>query len=517
MAKRVSWGRIAPVAVAVAGVCAALAAPPSARADAVVSGSSGVSVSVLPRSDAPDGQHGIVVEPFKDGPRVGLRVKQDGLGRPPFTTFDSQNCVANPVFNDVVCTVGSLQSVLGGDENDVVIADERVNGQNPPVDVNPFDPLVPTGGSCVELGFTADGTPAGAPVETFSADLGAGDDVARLVDSDPCPAGLVPEAGHNGRLAIKGAAGGDSMEGSPLNDLLEGENGNDRLFGFAGDDDSRGGGADDLVIDGAGNDRLTGGPGNDRVAGGEGGDFLDGGPGADRLEGGEGFDTVSYQTSSVGVVVRLDGVANDGGSEDGTGPAPTTAPRDDVDFSVERIVGTSFDDVLVGSPTDNTLVGDNGQDEFDGSFGRDTIEARDGIRDRAIRCGPGDDFARLDTQDVLDARSACERVDQSPLDDGPPGHALGSRLRRGRDGRVAVRVACPRKARTACRGVLTLRHPRSGRALARGRYRVALGRTRTMRLRTRGRLAGRVAVEMREQGVSKRGPRFSRRTLRVAR
>jgi hypothetical protein len=63
--------------------------------------------------------------------------------------------------------------------------------------------------------------------------------------------------------------------------------------------------------------------------------------------------------------------------------------------------------------------------------------------------------------------------------------------------------------------VLTLRDPRSNRVLARGRYRVRLGKKARISLRARRRLPRRVAAEMSEQGVSERGPRFSTRLLRV--
>jgi hypothetical protein len=194
---------------------------------------------------------------------------------------------------------------------------------------------------------------------------------------------------------------------------------------------------------------------------------------------------------------------------------------------IDTLTGGVLGDMLNGGDAADELEGRGGPDAFNGGPGADTLKARDGVRDSSIRCGPGTDTAVLDSQDVLippdpdppfgrpDPGSACETVDRTPLDDGPPGRALRQRLRVARGGRVAVKVACPRAARVACRGVLTLRDPRSNRVLARGRYRVRLGRKATISLRARRRLPRRVAAEMNEQGVSERGPRFSSRLLRV--
>ena len=50
----------------------------------------------------------------------------------------------------------------------------------------------------------------------------------------------------------------------------------------------------------------------------------------------------------------------------------------------------SFDwDVLIGDCRANAMLGQPGADRFFGGGGDDVIDARDGVRDFSIHCGPG--------------------------------------------------------------------------------------------------------------------------------
>ena len=50
----------------------------------------------------------------------------------------------------------------------------------------------------------------------------------------------------------------------------------------------------------------------------------------------------------------------------------------------------SFDnDVLIGNGGANSMLGQPGVDSFFGNGGDDVIDARDGVRDDSIQCGPG--------------------------------------------------------------------------------------------------------------------------------
>lgn len=95
--------------------------------------------------------------------------------------------------------------------------------------------------------------------------------------------------------------------------------------------------------------------GNDRVAGGDGHDCLIGDSGDDRLKGQEGSD---------------------------------------------RLTGGSGNDLLTGGP---------GKNFYDAGPGKDRVKAKNGKRE-TVRCGPGDDAARVDKSDQV---SSCEKISRS--------------------------------------------------------------------------------------------------------
>jgi Ca2+-binding RTX toxin-like protein len=135
------------------------------------------------------------------------------------------------------------------------------------------------------------------------------------------------------------------------------------------------------LFGGSGNDRLIGGNGNDLLDGMEGDDTLvasgtDAADGNDTLTGGPGTDTADYgaRTGSVYLSIgtsraavraagaqcdaSVAGNAGDDGLYDATGPLEC----DDVDATVENLVGGSAGDVLVGSTASNVINGGDGSD-----------------------------------------------------------------------------------------------------------------------------------------------------------
>ncbi len=231
---------------------------------------------------------------------------------------------------------------------------------------------------------------------------------------------------------ITGADGNDVLAGGAGNDSINGGAGNDSVMGDAGDDTLQGGSDEDTVRGGAGDDRLYGGKGADTLDGGSNGllgdtadysgvfndlnislvtgvavdglgstdtllnienlvgashnDFLEGddndntiepGAGNDVVHGGDGFDTVSYDGMVDAVIVDL-------GSETATG----TSIGNDSLGSIEAIIGTAFNDVLVladvagsarGQAGADSLVGGAGNDTLDGGAGNDTLDGGAGV------------------------------------------------------------------------------------------------------------------------------------------
>ena len=147
--------------------------------------------------------------------------------------------------------------------------------------------------------------------------------------------------------------------------------GDDILNGFEEQDDS---------INGlAGNDVIFGYSGDDTLLGGAGNDTLIGGLGADVLNGGADEDTVDYSDDSAGVTVNLASSNLNSGEAAG-----------DTLISIENIVATNFDDVLVGDAGVNMLTGLDGDDSLTGNAGDDILIG--GLGSDVLNGGAGSDF-----------------------------------------------------------------------------------------------------------------------------
>ncbi len=217
--------------------------------------------------------------------------------------------------------------------------------------------------------------------------------------------------GGAGRDFIRGNGGNDLLIGSSNNDLIYGNDGDDIIHGdenngfaaiptdvlsdaakpdaasafdgsrhtwFGGveapeielsrnytppkpdfnEDELHGGAGNDQIAGGAGEDRLYGDAGADTLYGDEGHDYLVGGAGADVIYGGAGFDVASYEDATQGVTIDLaNGTASDG----------------DRLYSIEDLIGSSFDDQLLGDNYSNIIDSGMGADTIDGRGGRDTV------------------------------------------------------------------------------------------------------------------------------------------------
>ncbi|MGK9171559.1 hypothetical protein KXR53_35080 [Inquilinus limosus] len=190
-------------------------------------------------------------------------------------------------------------------------------------------------------------------IEVFEFFLGSGDDT---VD------------GGAGDDRFHGNGGDDTLIGWSGDDIAYGGNGGDRIYGGTGQDNLHGGADNDLLQGDGGSDTLLGDAGDDALHGGSGSDYLVGGAGADRFYGDGGNDAVSYHGSAVGVIVNL--AANTGDNGDAEG---------DTYDSVERLLGSDFDDTLTGRAEFDNLIGEGGNDILRGSAGADHLNGGTGI------------------------------------------------------------------------------------------------------------------------------------------
>ena len=146
------------------------------------------------------------------------------------------------------------------------------------------------------------------------------------------------------------------------------------------------------------NDYLNGGLGDDLLQGGLGDDFIVGGAGDDRIDGGVGVDTVTFEDSTAGVTVRLNG----GATSDGLGGTDTL-------YGIENAVGTAFNDTLVGNGADNVLNGGEGADYLLGLNGDDVLIGGSGSAN-TLQGGGGNDRYVVSANDTI-IEAAGEGID----------------------------------------------------------------------------------------------------------
>jgi Ca2+-binding RTX toxin-like protein len=155
---------------------------------------------------------------------------------------------------------------------------------------------------------------------------------------------------------ITGTNSANNLIGTAFADNIDARGGND--FVDAGD-------GDDFVDGGNGNDTIKGGRGNDFLFGGANNDRLNGGEDNDQLDGGQGTDWADFDG---GAAVNVDLVS---GTAFGQG--------NDTLFSIENVLGSSFNDTIKGNGFNNRFEGADGDDTFIASLGSDIIRGDAGV------------------------------------------------------------------------------------------------------------------------------------------
>ncbi len=226
----------------------------------------------------------------------------------------SQNMVSGTASGEVLSGTSGADVIRGYAGNDTI------NGGD--------------GNDVIDGGRGADALSGGLGNDTYLVD-NVGDTVTELANegTDNVLSSVTFTLGSNvERLTLTGTADLDGT-GNELDNTIFGNVGNNVLSG------------------GAGNDTLHGGDGNDTLNGGDGDDMLIGDLGNDIFNGGAGFDTVSYQSASGPI------------NTDWIGHVTGAAGNDQIGGSVERIVGSNFNDVLTAFVgIDMTLEGGAGND-----------------------------------------------------------------------------------------------------------------------------------------------------------
>jgi Ca2+-binding RTX toxin-like protein len=250
-------------------------------------------------------------------------------------------------------------------------------------------------GSLVFVGVAA--RPSFAADETASKIRVAAGTLYVSADSAGATLSATQSDDETGVVSVMSAGGFDASAGCVLSEPTRAQCTGVTTIDFDG------GAGNDLLLGGSNADNLFGGSGNDAMNGGDGDDALTGYIGADDYEGGRGFDTawMSSSKGGHGVVVKLDGLANDG--TDTTNSTPDGEEHDNVRRSMDVIQGTPYADLLVGDDSPHTFYGFYGDDRIyggsendvlDGGPGNDKLYGRSG--NDVLRGGTGNDTLQGD-------------------------------------------------------------------------------------------------------------------------
>ena len=206
-----------------------------------------------------------------------------------------------------------------------------------------------------------------------------------------------------------GTDGDDVILGTMLDDEIYAGGGNDVVCGLDGRDYIEGGPGNDTIFGGDDRDTVKGGSGADYIVGGKGSDRLKGNSGRDtivsdrghnKIKGGGGKDLVDYSDRAASIELDL-AVGREGSKE--------------VVLSIERVIGSPFDDILAGSEGNERLDGGDGDDTIFGGGGSDKLLGRAGS-DHLYGDVGDDDIAGgadVDTADGGEGIDACTAETQS--------------------------------------------------------------------------------------------------------
>jgi Ca2+-binding RTX toxin-like protein len=201
--------------------------------------------------------------------------------------------------------------------------------------------------------------------------------------------------GEGGADTVLAGGGNDRVYGGADQDVLRGEGGRDRLFG--GDDA-------DKLYGGTHNDTLCGDAGDDSIWGQNQDDVLIGGLGGDFFTGGRHIDTVDYSDRTANLYIEI--TRN---YSERFGRSGETGERDNVLNDVEnvtagagndRIIGSSFPNVIKGNGGDDTIYGMQAADTLLGGAGNDRFFTQDSAAD-LVDGGDGVDRITGDATELL--------------------------------------------------------------------------------------------------------------------
>ena len=296
--------------------------------------------------------------------------------------------------------------------------------------------------------------------------------------------------GEGGNDRLSGADGFDSISGGPGADVLDGRRGNDLV---------QGGDGDDLIeqfslADPGGTDTIRGDAGNDTFKASNRAVVS-----PDLFDGGAGTDVADYSSRDGAVTLKVpvgfntapdDGAAGEGDDLDDVETVIGGNGNDTLEFANATLAlaprgakalrgGPGADSLRAVNRIRTSMDGGLGPDVVRGGPSEDTIFSREGEAD-TITCGGAIDTLAPDLRDVP-VSPDCENLQQSDRREGPNVVFRTKAAVVRKDGRLAIRLSCPRSVGIGCRGTLVARVDRNRtRFGAKQAYSLARGKSATV-------------------------------------
>jgi hypothetical protein len=297
---------------------------------------------------------------------------------------DAANSLSGLGGNDELVGRGGVDTLLGGDGEDTLDGGADGDTLDGGDDSDTASYFFSTAGVTISL---ADGTASGGWAEGDS-----------LISIENVLGTEFVDAitGNDADNYLSGDRGDDTLDGGGGDDTLSGGRGGDELIGGDGTDTAdyslsvdginidlaagtaSGGDAEGDTLDGIEVIRASF---QDDVLAGDGGDnHFRGSRGADDIDGRDGVDTADYATADEAVHVDLS-----------LGQGLAGEALGDTLTSIEKLIGSTFDDTFVGSAM---------AEVFDGRFGADLLQGRAGSDDYLFGFDSGADLIEEDGDDA---------------------------------------------------------------------------------------------------------------------
>jgi Ca2+-binding RTX toxin-like protein len=305
------------------------------------------------------------------------------------TGNDANNVLDGAAGNDTVGGAAGDDTLIGGSGNDVLSGgagnDLYVLDSATDIVTEAADAGVDQVQTGVALGAVLPGNVENLRL-TGSADIdGSGNGLANVIYANSGSNVLNGRSGADTASYQFGATAGVKVSLAATSAQATGGSGSDTLLSI-----------EHLVGSGFA-DRLTGNNGANVLEGARGNDTLMGGNGSDSVVGGSGRDWAQYSSANADVAVRLSS----------TDPQNTGGAGFDTLSSVENLLGSGFDDLLIGDGVANHLKGAAGNDVLNGRGGNDTLTGNAG-EDRFVFGSTLNANANVDT--IADFDADADRI-----------------------------------------------------------------------------------------------------------